>query len=146
MELYSACALCFPLSEYQVCFGWWEFTLGCNKEIKLHSPHFIVAVDIKCEEFKEVPLPLALEHRVKNFEIGVALLGRDLCIHVSYSRNKRVSVWVMRAYRKKESWCNLFTLYHLIEYGVLMWMRPLAYSRDGKKVLLEVDWKRLYLV
>ena len=59
-------------------------------------------------------------------------------------QNKRFEVWVMREYWRKESWCNLFSLYHSIEYGNFKFLRPLAYSRDGRKVLLEVDKKRLY--
>ncbi|XP_028755028.1 F-box protein CPR1 [Neltuma alba] len=110
-----------------------------TRKLEPDAPDLIIAFDLKYENFREVPLP---DLGNQNFQMEVALLGRSLCMLANY-QNTRVDIWVMKEYGHKETWCNLFTLNESHELGSLKFVRPLAYSRDGNKVFLELDHKRL---
>ncbi|KAI9123662.1 hypothetical protein K1719_004962 [Acacia pycnantha] len=111
-----------------------------TRKLELDSPDLIIAFDLKHENFREVPMPeLGNE---SNFQMKVALLGQSLCMLANYQYT-RVDFWVMKEYGHKETWCNLFILNQSPELGSLKSVKPLAYSRDGNKVFLELDHKTL---
>ncbi|KHN40826.1 F-box protein CPR30 [Glycine soja] len=104
-------------------------------------PDLIVAFDLTHEIFTELPLP-DTGGVGGGFEIDVALLGDSLCMTVNF-HNSKMDVWVMREYNRGDSWCKLFTLEESRELRSFKCLRPLGYSSDGNKVLLEHDRKRL---
>jgi len=51
---------------------------------------------------------------------------------------------VMKEYGFKESWCKILTLVESRDLRSLKSVKPLGYSGDGVKVLLEHDRKKLF--
>ncbi|XP_074273792.1 F-box protein CPR1-like [Silene latifolia] len=51
----------------------------------------------------------------------------------------KVDLWVMKEYGNKESWFRLFSIRDLARLDVLIHVRPVVYSRDKERVLLELD-------
>jgi hypothetical protein len=99
----------------------------------------IVAFNLAQEVFKEVPLPVA----DKRYHIDVSLLGGCLCITVNDEnliQTDKVDVWVMKEYGVRDSWCKLFSCSN----KALLCSKPLCYSSDKNKVLLETHFKKLF--
>ncbi|PKI33101.1 F-box protein CPR1-like isoform X2 [Punica granatum] len=67
----------------------------------------ILALDLRSEDYKEVPLPLCLDNR---FGMDVTVLGGCLGMVVNSPHNKVSDVWVMREYGSRESWLKLFSV------------------------------------
>ncbi|XP_027361651.1 F-box protein CPR1 isoform X2 [Abrus precatorius] len=111
-----------------------------TRKLQPDQPDLIVAFDLSLEIFHEVPLPDTGNEG--SFEIDVALLGNCLCMIVNY-QNTKIDVWVMKEYGIRDSWCKLFTLVESRDMRSLKCVRPLGYSRDGTKVLLEHDRRKL---
>ncbi|KAK2992257.1 hypothetical protein RJ640_005744 [Escallonia rubra] len=92
----------------------------------------IVAFDLRTEEYRTVPKP---DYEEKNW-VGMITDVMDgcLCLTVIYCEY-RVDMWVMKEYGVKESWVKLVRLAPpMVEaYATLA---PIAYSTDGKEVLL----------
>ncbi|KAK3036935.1 hypothetical protein RJ639_030900 [Escallonia herrerae] len=92
----------------------------------------IVAFDLRTEGYRTVPKP---DYEDKNC-VGMItdVLGGCLCLTVIYCEY-RVDMWVMKEYGVKESWVKLVTLAPPMveDYATLA---PIAYSTDGKEVLL----------
>jgi hypothetical protein len=99
---------------------------------------FIVAFNLSQEIFNEVPLP---EIHYDIFEINVSLLGECLCMTVGYQTNKvdTADIWVMKEYGFRDSWCKLFTLDESCFGAPFLTLKPLAYSSNRSKVLLQVQ-------
>ncbi|XP_061344338.1 F-box protein CPR1-like [Gastrolobium bilobum] len=112
-----------------------------TRKLEPNQPDLIVAFDLRLEVFLVVPLPEIGDEG--NFEIDVALLGGCLCMIVNY-QDTRVDVWLMKKYGSKDSWCKVFSLMKSREMRSLKSVRPLGYSSDGSKVLLEQDRKKLF--
>ncbi|KEH36918.1 putative F-box domain-containing protein [Medicago truncatula] len=119
------------------------------------QPCLIVAFNLTQEVFNEVPLPeIQMADNVKGFQIDVSLLGECLCMtvnHVSVRHHTtKVEVWVMKKYGFRDSWCKLFTFEDSCFNKPLRSLKPLCYSSDRSKVLLEVkgnlyrDCKKLF--
>ncbi|XP_013463137.2 F-box protein CPR1 [Medicago truncatula] len=106
----------------------------------------IVAFNLTLEVFKEVPLPAVIRGEEVNnnqsFDLEVAVLGGCLSMIVNYQTTK-IDVWVMKEYGSRDSWCKIFTLVKSRFTLRLKSLRPLGYSSDGSKVLLEIDCKKL---
>jgi len=100
-------------------------------------PCLIVAFNLTLEIFNEVPLPDEIGEEVngESFDVHVAVLGECLCITVDYKT--KIDVWVMKEYGCRDSWCKLFTMAELCFDLPLKLLRPICYSSDGSKVLLE---------
>ncbi|XP_039686283.1 F-box protein CPR1 [Medicago truncatula] len=80
----------------------------------------------------------------------VAVLGGCLCMILNYETTN-IDGWVMKEYGSRDSWCKLFTLVKSCFHSHLTASRPLGYSGDGSKVLLEaievlleVDHQKLF--
>jgi len=120
----------------------WIMTPKINGE----DPCLIVAFDLSLEIFNEVPLPAEIDQEVncnESFKIDVADLGGRLCLTVKYETTK-IDVWVMKEYGSSDSWCKLFTLDQSSFTFSLKSLRPLCYSSDGSKVLLEEHYEKLF--
>ncbi|XP_065852782.1 F-box protein CPR1-like [Euphorbia lathyris] len=98
----------------------------------------IVAFDIAGENFREVYQPDYGSNRL-NFQVDVGVLEGKLCVMCN-SQHEYVDLWVMEEYGVKESWRKLFSFRST---KPLMFLRPLSYSKDGSKVLLEVNDQKL---
>jgi F-box interacting protein len=99
----------------------------------------IVAFDLVAEEFRIVPQP---DHVDPGFEMDLGALEGCLCMLCNYGGDF-VDVWAMKEYGLKESWTKLFKVSQSSlnrRFGQVM---PLAYSKSGDKVLLELDKDKL---
>ncbi|XP_059439528.1 F-box protein CPR1-like [Corylus avellana] len=110
-----------------------------NRKFNVEEADLIVAFDLTVERFREVPLP---ECEEKRFHIEVGVLGRCVCMIATYP-DVRIDVWVMREYGVKESWAKLFSVAKADVVGSYKYLRPLAYSKTGREVLVELDNQRL---
>ncbi|XP_024631511.1 F-box protein CPR1 isoform X2 [Medicago truncatula] len=106
-------------------------------------PSLIVAFNLTLEIFNVVPLP-DVDNSNKSFEIDVDVLGGCLCMTLNYETTE-IDVWVMKQYGYRDSWCKLFTMVKSCFHLPLKSLRPLGYLSDGKKVLLRVDFEKLFL-
>ncbi|KAG4945978.1 hypothetical protein AAZX31_15G110000 [Glycine max] len=113
-----------------------------TRKLEPDQPDLIIAFDLTHDIFRELPLP-DTGGVDGGFEIDLALLGGSLCMTVNFHKT-RIDVWVMREYNRRDSWCKVFTLEESREMRSLKCVRPLGYSSDGNKVLLEHDRKRLF--
>jgi len=113
------------------------------------QPCLIVAFNLTQEVFKEVPLPEIQRAANVRYQIDVSLLGECLCMIVNYvtlnhvtgnRHTTNVEVWVMKKYGYRDSWCKLFTLEVSCFDIRLISLKPLFYSSDGSKVLLEGEY------
>ncbi|XP_042062348.1 F-box protein CPR1-like [Salvia splendens] len=98
----------------------------------------IMAFNLRTE--KHTPIMLPSEIRIRGVDVSLDVLDGCLCV-VCTSRH-RVVIWVMKEYGVRKSWMKLLTISPpLIERNDIV--KPLTYSRDGTKVLLNCDDKRL---
>ncbi|KAK9267581.1 hypothetical protein L1049_010009 [Liquidambar formosana] len=121
-------------SQVQVEFGilasgalHWVVTRWPGLDMKI-----VVAFDVGLEEYREVPQP---EYLGENFDMNLGVLGGFLCILCNYSQI-RVDIWVMKEYGVKESWNKHFSVLDLEYTWSIKFIKPLAYSKCGDKVLL----------
>ncbi|XP_075505553.1 LOW QUALITY PROTEIN: F-box protein CPR1-like [Primulina tabacum] len=109
---------------------------------RIHSGEFlkILAFSVETETHFEEPMPPGIRLR----DVGVNLDVIGGCLSVVCSRISQVTIWVMKEYGVKESWTTLISIKSpLIDPHDFM--KPLVYSRDGNKILLNCDDKRLVL-
>ncbi|KDP32919.1 hypothetical protein JCGZ_13700 [Jatropha curcas] len=101
----------------------------------------IISFDFVTETFREVPQPDYGNNRLKS-QVDVGVLEGKLCAMCNY-QHEYVDLWVMEKYGMKESWNKLFSFMTTKSISAFMFLRPLAYSKDGDKVLLEVNDHKL---
>ncbi|KAL6985740.1 hypothetical protein U1Q18_019113 [Sarracenia purpurea var. burkii] len=99
----------------------------------------IVAFDLGSEDYQLVPQP---EYSDTNFHLNVESFGGCLSLLCNYY-SSRVDIWVMNDYGVKESWAKLFSLPQFSVIRSFQYVRPVAYSKCGGKVLLEREARRL---
>ncbi|KAJ6961564.1 F-box protein CPR1-like isoform X2 [Populus alba x Populus x berolinensis] len=112
---------------------WKATVVGKGKE---NGSDLIVAFDLGAEEFKIIPQP---DYSSNEHEMNVGVLGGCLCVFCN-KNCKQVEIWVMKEYGVKESWTHLCTVIAKLQVKEF-WLhaRPLAYSKGGDKILLELD-------
>lgn len=115
-----------------------------TRKLEPEEKELVVGFDVGAETFHEVPIPECVNNQ---FEMGVGILGENLCIVVNYPGDNGVEVWVMKEYGSKESWTRLFkTNAHTQRASAgssKNSFMPLAYSKSGREVLFEQDHKML---
>ncbi|KAK4588573.1 hypothetical protein RGQ29_019543 [Quercus rubra] len=133
--------------NYVLCYMKKNGSLACGalhwvvtKKFKLDEFDQIVSFDLTDEIFRELPLPKCLEDQRVQIEVGA--LGDCVSVTADY-HDVRVDVWVMKEYRVKESWFMLLSIARTEVVGSFKYLRPLAYSKSGKEVLLVLDNQRL---
>ncbi|XP_059646513.1 F-box protein CPR1-like [Cornus florida] len=99
----------------------------------------IAAFDLGIEQYRLVPLP---EFSDENFRMYVDVLGGCLSLLCNYAR-VRAEVWVMKEYGVKESWTKLFCVAQPTIIRSFRYVRTLAYSKTGEKVLMQRDDQKL---
>ncbi|XP_065625015.1 F-box protein CPR1 [Quercus suber] len=95
----------------------------------------LLAFDLATEKFLlyTMPFPLNLYYSDRHLEV----LGGYICVIEIYMFTN--DVWLMKEYGVESSWTRIYK----IEQGVVPWifeyLKPLMFSKNGKKVLLEED-------
>ncbi|XP_011043922.1 PREDICTED: F-box protein CPR30-like isoform X2 [Populus euphratica] len=101
----------------------------------------VLGFDIRDDKFFELLQP-DYENKGMNFQVDVGVVEGNLCVMCNYE-HVCVDVWVMKEYGVKESWCKMFSVQGIKWISAFMFLRPLVYSKDGGKVLLEVNGEKL---
>lgn len=99
----------------------------------------IIGFDLSAEKFVKLPQP---EYQDRNFLLDVGVLEGNLCAVCNYNQDC-VDVWIMREYGVKESWTKLLSIQTTKSISSIQVLRPLAYSKEHDKILLEVNSGRL---
>ncbi|KAL6553509.1 hypothetical protein OROGR_007351 [Orobanche gracilis] len=94
---------------------------------------WIASFDIATEEYHLIPRP---EYVEMGFHMNVGEVGGKLTVHCNYDM-MYMDIWVMNSYGVRESWTKLFSVAQTIDLPRFEYLRPFAYSKDGKKVLME---------
>lgn len=110
-----------------------------SKNLGTESAELVVAFDLGTDKFEEIPLPELTDSQC---EIHVDVLGGCLCSLANYDR-VRFEVWVMKEYGVKESWMKLLIVSQLDFVGSIKSVKPLSYSKTGRKVLLLHNRRKL---
>ncbi|KAL1819209.1 hypothetical protein ACET3Z_014078 [Daucus carota] len=92
----------------------------------------VLGFDLGLEHFKELPSPVA---RYGDFYIAD---GGSLCI-LEQCTKSRTDVWLINNYGAENPWYKAFSVEKPCALGSYKAFRPVAFSRSGKDVLLEVD-------
>ncbi|CAK9311703.1 unnamed protein product [Citrullus colocynthis] len=109
-----------------------------SKNLGKESAELVVAFDLGTDKFEEIPLPVLTDSQC---EIHVDVLGGCLCLLANYDR-VRCEVWVMEC-GAKESWMKLLTVSQVDFVGSIKSVKPLSYSKTGRKVLLLHNRRKL---
>ncbi|KAL2524041.1 F-box protein CPR30 [Abeliophyllum distichum] len=97
-----------------------------------------MAFSVENENHYELVLPPEISNKGVNMRLAV--LGGCLCLVCA--RKSRVNIWVMKEYGVEESWTKLITIGFPLTEPVDI-LKPLVYSKNSEKVLLNCDEKRL---
>uniref|UniRef100_A0A803MDW2 F-box domain-containing protein n=2 Tax=Chenopodium quinoa TaxID=63459 RepID=A0A803MDW2_CHEQI len=115
---------------------------------------FIARFDLATESFSLIECPNYNENLMSLFNSTFLLieLGGCLCLMINSCRfngnlldefDNRVLVnaelWVMKEYGDKESWVKLLCISQPKIVGIRKCARALVYSKDGRRVLIEID-------
>ncbi|KAH7836497.1 hypothetical protein Vadar_002088 [Vaccinium darrowii] len=99
------------------------------------TPNVVAAFDLTNEDYRLVLPPEFVDN---TFHMNITELGGCLCILCTYDQ-VRVDAWVMKDYGVKESWNKLFSIAQPEVIWSFRFMIPLAYSKSGCEVLLQVQ-------
>ncbi|XP_030471182.2 F-box protein CPR1-like [Syzygium oleosum] len=110
-----------------------------TRELVSDSANLLVAFDFCVEDFKVVDQPEVIDNKL---DMDVAVLGGCLCLSINDS-HMGVDVWIMKEYGLKESWAKLFSIPQSEVSRSLGFVRPLAFSHNGRQVLVRQDSKNL---
>ncbi|KAJ8759716.1 hypothetical protein K2173_009817 [Erythroxylum novogranatense] len=107
----------------------------------------ILAFDLGEEMFREVGRPDSVKKEPYS-QVDVGALEGNLCLMCN-NEGTHIDLWIMKEYGVNESWTKMFSFVMNRKSTVLAFVRPLSYSKDGGKVLFEVndgkfvwyDWK-----
>ncbi|CAN8230989.1 unnamed protein product [Cochlearia groenlandica] len=100
--------------------------------------NIIIRFDLATEEFGILEFPESLAH--ENIDIGV--LDGCLCLMCNHEFSY-VDVWIMKEYEVEESWTKLFRVPKPKSVESFDFMRPLVYSKERDKVLIEINNAKL---
>lgn len=96
----------------------------------------ILGFDLGLEQFKEFRFPTANNG---NFSVPT---GGSFCIFDN-CMNSRMDVWMVDNHEAENPWYKAFSVEQHGALGSFQYFRPVAFSKSGKDVLLEVDSTRL---
>ncbi|XP_076903064.1 F-box protein CPR1-like [Bidens hawaiensis] len=119
------------------CLHWLVSRNGHRRDLNVDV--LIAAFDLTTEEVRFVPKP---DYHEKA-EVNLGTLGGCLCMVCNYPKTN-VEVWVMKRYGVMDSWNKLISTADVKIIRELDILRPLVYSKDGREVLLEKNFERLY--
>ncbi|KAF7847332.1 hypothetical protein BT93_L3079 [Corymbia citriodora subsp. variegata] len=110
-----------------------------TRDLVSGSANLLVAFNFHTEDFEVVFLPDVIDNRL---DMDVAVLGGCLCLSISNDQ-MGVDVWIMKEYRLNGTWAKLFSISPSQVRGPLVFVRPLAYSQNGRQVLVQWDSQNL---
>ncbi|XP_010539591.1 PREDICTED: F-box protein CPR30 [Tarenaya hassleriana] len=102
----------------------------------------IVRFDLVSEEFDKVPLPQDIGNYNSDTQMDIGVLNGCLCLMCNHDQTY-TDVWMMKEYGARDSWTKLFTVQKPKSFKSFSYMRPLVYSKDQNKVLLEINNTKL---
>ncbi|XP_074307572.1 F-box protein CPR1-like [Silene latifolia] len=136
----------FP-REYYLSYkrAWGNYVNGFLHWVVTRNPEsdgtkLIIAFDLGSEEYKIVSQP---EYSGGEFHMNVDVLKGCLCVLCNYV-DVKTDVWVMEEYGVQNSWTKLFSIAQGDIIGIYEYVRPLACSKEGSRVLVEQDGKSLF--
>ncbi|KAI4295039.1 hypothetical protein MLD38_040687 [Melastoma candidum] len=106
-------------------------------ELQLGSDNFIIAMDLSKTSTLVMDLPDGVDPKT---EMDVAAVDGRLCLVVN---GVDICVWVMGEYGNKDSWSKLFSIPQPEERKPDHFIKPLAHSKDRRKILVRQDSKNL---
>ncbi|XP_047333260.1 F-box protein CPR1-like [Impatiens glandulifera] len=124
-----------------------KFSIACgalhwtSENIEDEKESWIVAFDLGTEKYRVIPQP-----EYSGSPCYVCLNNFEGCLSLScnYYANDVVVVWLLNKYgEKNEYWSKLISFTHTEEMDYPDSIKPVAYSKSGKKILLEMDDKNL---
>jgi F-box interacting protein len=107
---------------------YWLVTPWCG------SSETLLAFDLATEEFRKCTT--SFNSAPGNSNLVLAVLKGCICVSVNVYHTL-VDVWVMNEYMVASSWTRLYTIVQGALPLPVEHCKPLVYSKDGKKVLME---------
>ncbi|XP_023634913.1 F-box protein At4g22390 isoform X2 [Capsella rubella] len=95
----------------------------------------IIRIDLAADELGVLSFPREL-YTADNMDIGV--LDGCVCL-MGYDEISHVDVWILREYENIRSWTKLFRVLKPECVESFDFVRPLLYSKDRSKILLEIN-------
>ncbi|MFQ6625326.1 hypothetical protein Gotur_005376, partial [Gossypium turneri] len=99
----------------------------------------LVGFDLGSEEFRFLELPDCYLDEAFFFDIKA--MGGDICLTATFRDFINVDVWIMKEYGVKESRIKLISYYEPESIPASPFPVPLAFSKNGDKVLLFIAYK-----
>ncbi|XP_059440072.1 F-box protein CPR1-like [Corylus avellana] len=100
----------------------------------------LLAFDLATEKFRKYTIPVQ-----SNDDSSLCLEVLKGCICVCLNVGVTLNdVWVMKEYGVVSSWARLYTIVQGAVPWTFEYCKPLVYSKDGKKVLMEQDLEYLF--
>ncbi|CAO2818292.1 unnamed protein product [Amaranthus hypochondriacus] len=127
---------------------------------KLDSEYMSIArFDLHTERFSLMNYPIDIYGDIfkRNLMLVLGQLDGCLCLMVNYHTIdlggivplptnevqgpllKRADLWVMKEYGNEDSWVRLFSICQPESIGCYVHVLPIVYSRDGRRILLDLD-------
>lgn len=130
--------LCYRRNFNTFAKGALHWLVSLKPEAK--ADFLIAAFDLTTEELCLLPQPDFANEMVL---VNLCVLGGCLSMVCNYPK-KHVDIWVMKSYGVKDSWTKLISTADVKLIKESDFLRPIAYSKSGKEVLLEKNFERLY--
>lgn len=109
----------------------------------VNCTEIIMGFDLGLGQFHEVPFPTVNGTFVNfNSHSLVSFGGSYLCILDNYP-NSRMDVWLMNNNGVENRWYKALSVEQPVKLGSFRFLRPVAISRSGEEILLEVDGAKL---
>lgn len=146
-RIYSPKSNCWRKIEsfpYQLPFlrGHWRVHVNGALHTLVETDHIftvtIMAFSVESEKHYEVMMPPGIKMRGVNPSLDVI----DGCLALVCAHRSRVVIWLMKEYGVEKSWTRLFSICPP-EIEPDDFVKPLVYSREGDRILLNCSDKRL---
>ncbi|KAJ0513890.1 putative F-box domain-containing protein [Helianthus annuus] len=111
-----------------------------SEKAEVKDELMIAAFDLTTEAVRFVPKPEFVNEKA---QVNLGILGGCLCMVCNYPK-VNVDIWVMKRYGVKDSWSKLISTEDVKIIRELDMLRPIVYSKNGREVLLEKNFERLY--
>ncbi|XP_021867414.1 F-box protein CPR1-like isoform X2 [Spinacia oleracea] len=107
---------------------------------KLHMNVFGFGYDGKTDDYKVLKMVQGFEENF-NSEAQVYSLNNNSWKSVQCIKEifERADLWVMKEYGDEESWMKLCSIRQLESISGCIQLRPVVYSKDGRRILLEIN-------
>ncbi|KAL1824477.1 hypothetical protein ACET3Z_011255 [Daucus carota] len=107
----------------------------------VNSTSIILTFDLETEQFREAPFPSVDRTSVKYYSQRLFSVGGSLCILDNCLSH--MDVYLMDSYGAEHLWHKAFSVERPGTLGYFRYLRPIAFSKSGNVVILEVDDEKL---